>query len=36
VANSQKLQQTLGWQPVRSDLTQIVRDAWDFFVRNQA
>jgi UDP-glucose-4-epimerase GalE len=27
VANSQKLQQTLGWQPVRSDLTQIVRDA---------
>ena len=35
VANSQKLQQTLGWQPVRSDLNQIVRDAWDFFVRNQ-
>jgi UDP-glucose-4-epimerase GalE len=35
VANSQKLQQTLSWQPVRSDLNQIVRDAWDFFVRNQ-
>jgi UDP-glucose 4-epimerase len=34
VANSQKLQHTLGWQPVRSDLHQIVRDAWDFFVRN--
>jgi UDP-glucose-4-epimerase GalE len=32
VANSQKLQQTLGWKPVRSDLQQIVRDAWDFFV----
>jgi UDP-glucose 4-epimerase len=31
VANSQKLQQTLGWKPVRSDLKQIVRDAWDFF-----
>jgi len=35
VANSQKLQQTLGWRPVRSDLDHIVRDAWDFFVRNQ-
>jgi UDP-glucose 4-epimerase len=34
VANSQKLQQTLGWKPVRSDLNQIVRDAWDFFVQN--
>ena len=34
VANSQKLQYALGWQPVRSDLQQIVRDAWDFFVRN--
>ncbi len=34
VANSQKLQQTLNWKPQRSDLTQIVRDAWDFFVRN--
>jgi UDP-glucose-4-epimerase GalE len=32
VANSQKLQQTLGWKPVRSDLKQIVRDAWKFFV----
>ena len=36
VANSQKLQQTLGWRPVRSDLHRIVRDAWEFFVRNQA
>ena len=31
VADSRKLQQTLGWKPVRSDLRQIVRDAWDFF-----
>lgn len=36
VANSQKLQTLLGWTPVRSDLTQIVRDAWDFFVQNSA
>ncbi len=35
VANSKKLQDTLGWKPVRSDLHQIVRDAWDFFVKNQ-
>jgi UDP-glucose 4-epimerase len=33
VANSQKLQSTLGWRPIRSDLQQIVRDAWDFFIR---
>jgi UDP-glucose 4-epimerase len=31
VANSQKLQQSLRWKPVRSDLNQIVRDAWGFF-----
>jgi UDP-glucose 4-epimerase len=31
VANSEKLQQTLSWQPLRSDLHQIVRDAWTFF-----
>jgi UDP-glucose 4-epimerase len=36
VANSQKLQATLGWKPVRSDLKQIVRDAWDFFVQNNS
>jgi UDP-glucose 4-epimerase len=36
VANSQKLQQTLPWKPQRSDLKQIVRDAWDFFALNQA
>ena len=34
VANSRKLQETLGWKPVRSDLKQIVRDAWDFFAAN--
>jgi UDP-glucose 4-epimerase len=33
VANSQELQEALGWKPVRSDLKQIVRDAWDFFVQ---
>jgi UDP-glucose-4-epimerase GalE len=32
VANSQKLQQTLNWTPHRSDLHQIVRDAWNFFL----
>jgi UDP-glucose 4-epimerase len=32
VANAQKLQSTLGWKPVRSDLKQIVKDAWDFFI----
>ena len=31
VANSQKLQSQLGWKPLRSDLNQIVRDAWAFF-----
>jgi len=31
VANSQKLQQTLAWKPLRSNLDQIVRDAWTFF-----
>ena len=36
VANSQKLQATLGWKPVRSDLKQIVRDAWAFFVQNNS
>ncbi len=36
VANSQKLRAMLGWTPVRSDLKQIVRDAWDFFVQNSA
>jgi UDP-glucose 4-epimerase len=34
VANSKKLQETLGWKPVRSDLKQIVRDAWDFFAKH--
>jgi UDP-glucose-4-epimerase GalE len=31
VADSTRLRQTLGWKPVRSDLTSIVRDAWTFF-----
>jgi len=31
VANPEKLQQTLGWKPIRSDLHQIVRDSWNFF-----
>jgi UDP-glucose 4-epimerase len=31
VADSSKLQHTLGWKPQRSDLGQIVRDAWEFF-----
>ena len=33
VANSQKLQSALGWKPVRSDLKQIVQDAWNFFIQ---
>jgi len=31
VADSAKLRRTLGWQPARSDLAEIVRDAWEFF-----
>ena len=30
VADSTKLQQTLGWRPKRADLDVIVRDAWTF------
>lgn len=30
VANSDKLKRTLGWKPVRSDIRDIVRDAWAF------
>jgi UDP-glucose-4-epimerase GalE len=30
VANSSKLQKTLGWRPKRADLDTIVRDAWQF------
>jgi UDP-glucose 4-epimerase len=30
VADSQKLQKTLGWKPERADLKRIVSDAWDF------
>jgi UDP-glucose 4-epimerase len=36
VANSEKLQSQLGWRPERSELSRIVADAWDFFVRHQA
>jgi len=32
VANSQKLQTTLGWKPTRADLDRIVGDAWQFVV----
>lgn len=31
VADSRKLRDTLRWTPVRSDLREIVRDAWEFF-----
>jgi UDP-glucose-4-epimerase GalE len=30
VADSSKLRRTLGWEPHRSDLKAIVRDAWEF------
>jgi len=30
VADSQKLQRTLGWRPKRANLDRIVGDAWDF------
>jgi len=30
VADSSKLQRTLGWKPKRADLERIVRDAWHF------
>ena len=30
VADSSKLQKTLGWRPKRADLDGIVRDAWEF------
>jgi UDP-glucose 4-epimerase len=30
VADSQKLQRTLGWRPQRADLNRIVADAWQF------
>lgn len=30
VADSKKLQQTLGWRPERADLDRIVADAWQF------
>jgi len=33
VADSTKLRKTLGWQPRRSDLRDIVKDAWAFFNR---
>ena len=30
VADSSKLQKTLGWKPMRADLDKIVADAWEF------
>lgn len=33
VADSQKLQKTLGWKPKRADLDRIVSDAWQFAQR---
>jgi UDP-glucose 4-epimerase len=30
VADSQKLQNTLGWRPTRADLDRIIADAWNF------
>ncbi|HEX7361011.1 MAG TPA: UDP-glucose 4-epimerase GalE [Bryobacteraceae bacterium] len=33
VADSQKLQQTLGWHPERADLDRIMADAWEFAER---
>jgi UDP-glucose 4-epimerase len=30
VADSRKLQTTLGWKPMRADLDRIVSDAWKF------
>jgi UDP-glucose-4-epimerase GalE len=35
VADSRKLQRELHWRPLRSDLRQIVQDAWDFELRRQ-
>ncbi|MFL6350266.1 MAG: UDP-glucose 4-epimerase GalE [Bryobacteraceae bacterium] len=34
VADSQKLQQTLGWHPERADLNRIVADAWQFAMKH--
>ena len=36
VANSDKLKRTLGWKPTRSDIRDIVRDAWAFENRRRA
>jgi UDP-glucose-4-epimerase GalE len=35
VANSDKLKRTLGWNPTRSDIREIVRDAWAFETRRK-
>ncbi|MBZ5601970.1 MAG: UDP-glucose 4-epimerase GalE [Acidobacteriia bacterium] len=35
VADSTKLRRTLGWEPRRSELRQIVEDAWTFFQRGR-
>jgi UDP-glucose 4-epimerase len=30
VASAQRARERLGWQPARTDLTEIIRDAWTF------
>jgi UDP-glucose-4-epimerase GalE len=35
VADSSKLQKTLGWRPSRADLSRIVADAWNFVQKKQ-
>jgi UDP-glucose 4-epimerase len=30
VASAQRARDRLGWQPTRTDLAEIVRDAWTF------
>ena len=34
VADATKLQRTLQWKPERSELRDILRDAWEFFQRS--
>jgi UDP-glucose 4-epimerase len=36
IANPDKLKKTLGWQPKRSDIRDIVRDAWSFANRKKS
>jgi UDP-glucose 4-epimerase len=36
VANSDKLRRTLGWEPKRSGIREIVKDAWEFETRRHS